>query len=667
MPKQTKSSKRASPKEFKPVVAKPKRGASPSSKKKLEGNLTRKCAILQAANTGSQKLRRLFLAIQDLTRTSNRDLLYPYLANHMVNKEEREQARTEIQRGGGWQLNRLSESCQLLWFYVNYNKKRFVEEINRSQLTPLHPKNLGMLPIAAEQASFSRNFNMAEDFALFSYKLMPIFLTCKTTKLLNSTKSSTLSACYVDGTPVLEDLGIKAGVEETVKELARASAEHAKQNLPLKRGNWGALSVQPPARLLGVTTWEHFEEDGLAEAIQALEEDLSSKGKASFQGGGKVLVGTRQWMREWLSDEGKGDELRYYSSILELMREANGSRNDERGRDSSGLRAGSLFEPAKPLSLSDVADELLARKTAERARDAGQMGDRLNKPGGAPEGRVETVSAVLIPSFEGISYACSKKVLSFMHQGLQNKLVKAPPGGSQGAWNAQSRVYDGGLLAKTWKMEVSLSSLLASTAPVNPSQALRSFRDAIEGQERLFDARFWETLHRFWQGALRSAPDYAPLKDLIARLFDEPPALDGPADDRTDGTASIADANGFLLRERLERLHPLQDGRWPPMQAPFRLKLLDQVNDASSVQLDRGASRLLGMARRLETFWVNEYGAVRALGPAGEKERAPDGTWKRGFGKYINQVSAEIVRASLEQFAKAVSGEEIDLPSQDGP
>lgn len=68
----------------------------------------------------------------------------------------------------------------------------------------------------------------------------------------------------------------------------------------------------------------------------------------------------------------------------------------------------------------------------------------------------------------------------------------------------------------------------------------------------------------------------------------------------------------------------------------FPSELLRVTEGAPSIQLDQGASRFFDMVRRVETFWIDEFGKVRPLGPTEAKERAPDGTWKRSYEKYIN-------------------------------
>ena len=112
---------------------------------------------------------------------------------------------------------------------------------------------------------------MTEGFALFSKRLMPMFLTCNTTTLVRSTTSCTLSARYIDGTPVPEDLGVKEEVENMVEKLVQESAGRAKQNLVHGRGNWRVSSVHIPVRLLGAITWQYWERTDLEAAIQALE------------------------------------------------------------------------------------------------------------------------------------------------------------------------------------------------------------------------------------------------------------------------------------------------------------------------------------------------------------------------------------------------------------
>jgi hypothetical protein len=131
--------------------------------------------------------------------------------------------------------------------------------------------------------------------------------------------------------------------------------------------------------------------------------------------------------------------------------------------------------------------------------------------------------------------------------------------------------------------------------------------------------------------------------------------LESLVDADLGSTSLVAEVNSVSLQKKLERFGVLGD----PKEF-FKWKLLHEMENAPSVQIDEGASRFFEMTRRLKTFWVDEYGTVRSLGPVGKKERAPDGTWKRKFAKYINQVSSEIVRSGLEFFAQTVRAAKID-------
>lgn len=167
----------------------------------------------------------------------------------MISEEDRKQALDQINNDRIVTFNLLSASCCLLYQYVGNNLSRFREEISRQETTYLAPADLTRLPNAADQANFNRDFNMSENFALFKCRLTPILLTCKTT-----TNSCNLSACYIDGTPLQKDLGVKEKVEGIVQRLVAKSATHAAESLyccVTNKESGGHFQCNPPFVFLG--------------------------------------------------------------------------------------------------------------------------------------------------------------------------------------------------------------------------------------------------------------------------------------------------------------------------------------------------------------------------------------------------------------------------------
>lgn len=62
-------------------------------------------------------------------------------------------------------------------------------------------------------------------------------------------------------------------------------------------------------------------------------------------------------------------------------------------------------------------------------------------------------------------------------------------------WSAQYQFYPGVLLSKIWNLEVNLSPLRATTAPIDPDLALGAFKRAIKAQCKQFDERLWKAIY----------------------------------------------------------------------------------------------------------------------------------------------------------------------------
>lgn len=564
--------------------------------------------ISQAQRAGYSKLDRLFKGIQDLTKKSNNKVLYPSIVNHMIIKEEREKALSQIGTFRQFKFSKLSDSCNLLYRLLESSTNEFRKEIEREEVTPLFPDELSLLPDAAEQANFSRNFNMTEDFALFRYKLMPIRLTC-TTSHSHLGRSCTFSASCIDGSPVPEGFGVAEKVASVVHRLEEISKQRGKENMPYKEGNWNKFSLPTPARLLGAITWECWQVADLQYAIRELfldkvdfenrigalklERPSSFASSSTSSSASQKIKWTRSnpfsTLRSWMSMSARENEIRYYYFLLDLLQHL-------------------------------------------------QQGEAES-----------TISALLVPSVEGICYACSQEALGFLRDSLRDELLKPLPRETKEMRDAQSTFYDGTTIATLTGIRVDLSSLTGTNQSLTTGAALKEFKNAINSQRTRFDTPWQQIAGTYWNDLLSSAPDFGVFQALIKKI-----------DQVGANTFPERDQDTFPLSKQLERMG------LPSSSIHITSQISLEIKGATSITLEKGASHLLAMARRVETYWVDEYGKVGPLGskgPQGDKERAPDGMWKRNYEKYINQVSAKLVRMGIEQFA--LSLRKGDTPIQD--
>lgn len=351
--------------------------------------------------------------------------------------------------------------------------------------------------------------------------------------------------------------------------------------------------MQPAVRLLGAITWQYFEHKDL-EAINALLSTEASRNLPKYNGPpltrAALAVRDARWkndtlvhLRYWMSDEKRRNEKDYYHSIAKRLEKATSSQT--------------------------------------------------------------VAAAILIPSFEGILYACNQLALQLLRDELKSELLIPLPGEPEEVQKSRFEFIDGVGLSKLWKLGIDLSLLTETKATVDSEWALRVFRDSIKAQQDRFNPRIDKTTRGYWRRLLRSAPDFPPFKTLIDRIDDTSPSqvpkeqLFDLEDEYLIDFQNNHKENTFPLRHQLERMGILD---YP--QQEIESELLVVTKSEVTMQLDTGGFHLIAMAKRLETFWVTEHGSVVSLVKTGEEvkaeEKAADGTWKRRFEKYLSQVSA---------------------------
>lgn len=158
----------------------------------------------------------------------------------------------------------------------------------KDDIVTILPADLAQLPEAAADANFNQNFNMLEQFAILRFRLQPIFLGIdqRIEQLADGGKSialPTITARSPGGRLVGEKLDISQQINAAVTTLMKMSHEHAKTMKVYQQGNWKHLQLSPPVRLLAATTWECWERATLMVAIKTLDLERDCVSRQSIE------------------------------------------------------------------------------------------------------------------------------------------------------------------------------------------------------------------------------------------------------------------------------------------------------------------------------------------------------------------------------------------------
>lgn len=624
--------------------------------------------IRQNRSNGAQRLKRLLGTIQHINKWANESVLFPELANHMLSKEERAEAKARFSQKN-YDLGGLDGAATLYRCFCN--NRTFKRAIGREDLTQIFPSELALLPDAAAEHNYSCNFNLLEQFAMLRFRLQPIFVgvvlpSDRRIGEVGGISQPMVTAYGPNKGPVGETFGLADHIRSVTADLLVESKKRAREEVAIGLGKeWGVDSVVPAARMIGVTTWEYWEEVSLREAIQVLQaESIDGSDRPIQAEPEQRKLGSAAYLQGCLSKAGKQSQIEYYNWLV-----------------------------------------------AELQRSGGE--------------------AVLVPALEGICFACSHAALRFFYESLSaklcggNKADGAPPKAkgdvSQltpaqhllatldsiaeernqdriaglGEWTkgceaAQACMWDGRFFASKWRANLDLSSLgLLDRSGATPSEGMRLLRGATETQNKMFNQKMSQALMRFWAQAMvfRSFPD-GPMEELVNWHQGIDLASKG------FGSHMLATIGAQLRRSGIV---PLRQREWPGSQLTEKLSSavsdavftrdslasrnrkgrgLSQMSNASDqaqssklgiqdqsnnvgIAFDNGANNLIKMLTRVDTFWIDENGRVAPLlrrhdtGSAGYK--AADGRWAKKFRSYVTHLSAAGLKDALEQFAQFVT------------
>ena len=459
----------------------------------------------QNRDSGKGRLKRLLETIREVNRAANHEVLLPALANHLLTPRQRYEGINYLARGRQGPLERgvwLLLSCLGDRYNIpnsrEWAKWRWVlADLKEEGIATILPADLALLPEAAASVNFSQNFNMVEQFAIVRFRLQPIFLGIDSGLEQPpyegyGTAPPTIIARGPGGRLVDKELGISEHITAVTQDLMRLSDEDGKRMKRYLRGNWKHVRVSPPVRLLAATTWEWWERATLVGAIDRLKLELGSESSLPIKLGAEV------------------------------------------GKD---VALGSMAHLRRCLSREGRIEEIEYYNWLLEELEGSKL------------------QAVLVPTLEGICFACSPLALNVFYNSLmarlcggnrieeaafrgvaqerfneralaqarfdERALAQAPfaePALSQAGsylalprWApARATMLTGQSLAYNWGHTLNLTALRSlDTSALDGYAGLKAFRLAIETQSQLFDNRLMATLERFWDEAVkkRSFPE----------------------------------------------------------------------------------------------------------------------------------------------------------------
>jgi hypothetical protein len=255
----------------------------------------------QKVDSGKGRLKRLLETIREVNRVANQEVLFPALANHLLTPRQRDEGRHYLASGrreplgrGIWPLLSCLGDRYNIPDDREWAKWRGVEtDLKEEGIATILPAHLALLPEAAASVNFSQNFNMLEQFAIVRFRLQPIFLGIDSGLEQppydgSGTASPIIIARGPGGRLVDKELGISEQINAVTQDLMRLSDEDGKRMKRYLRGNWKHVRVSPPVRLLAATTWEWWERATLVEAINGLKLELDSESSQPIQLGAEL-------------------------------------------------------------------------------------------------------------------------------------------------------------------------------------------------------------------------------------------------------------------------------------------------------------------------------------------------------------------------------------------
>ena len=598
-----------------------------------------------SAKSGVQRMRGLAKGIHDLSNRANDTIFYPTLAFHLLPPRARHiglhllkqfnSYTSPLVKEVGWLREEVYKGVQ-----AGRRQKREVtgdpngdnktlkllsQLFQKTDISYITAPDLKELPDAAATIGFNSSFSLLESFFVLHLRLKPLFVGVQDQDKTGKHLGARLN---IGG---LNEEGGDGDIDKQIREsLARVMAKLREAAIPLRdltlrqiHHPSTTVEVSPATRFLGALTWDVWEADDLAFFIDRLQE--------------AEKIETHR-LKGAVSNQQKQTPRR---SQAELAMEQARKRRCPKGL--------TLVEWQRSFdSLSAIREEISYYTWLLQAM--------------RQKGRI----AVIVPSLEGVGFACSKRALYAFWNSLRQELAfNNGMGGVNSLWtkdcdNSQGRIVDGSWLLSQWGHSLDSVALAGLSQPLAPHQALDSFREAVERSNNGFYEHLQEAIERFVEDLLLSQCTlHASIDNLAEQVADlgagathltalESNLGEELADSERQSQEMLTNTRS-TLHNRLRRLGVNEASIALVQSSDIVFSALS--DKLSNRELDSAAPEAVSIAARLKelhTFWINEAGEIIKLGPT--KSSKGGGTWKKQFLSYISNGSAKFVTYSIGEF-----------------